>query len=406
MIRPIWIPVLVLTVLALGGLAFQRAHLLQLRDREAALLDQRSGEAIPFTLTNTTKKENTEPVALQESDEARPMPTSSDLLKWIPSSGNPTDLMRELPHILRKLESCSVEELLLLAREISAASTKAPKKEAVEMLASMLFMLVSDTAPERVLESGMADSLTDGARSETLTVAFRKLAERDLSRATACFESISPDEKNLRFRFQQELLLIAARKSMKKAADFLRATSPETREVLGAYAIGSAAKQSAIRADGWRVLEGETDPDVRRTLARGLLIGAYEDSGLEAVTTSLTEQPNLTPRERRAALEPIVKRAIPVAAGEILTLIRDAVPLEEQSPLIDTAIGQWTKTDVDEAGRWLGQEEPSPTRDLALQSFALRIFRVDPEAARAWAARISDPEIREQVESRWDSDAP
>ena len=72
------------------------------------------------------------------------------------------------------------------------------------------------------------------------------------------------------------------------------------------------------------------------------------------------------------------------------------LPEAERATLVARAVESWAPREPNECGRWLGSLEPGPPLDGAVAAFARTIAAKDPESARAWAERISDPQLREK----------
>lgn len=65
--------------------------------------------------------------------------------------------------------------------------------------------------------------------------------------------------------------------------------------------------------------------------------------------------------------------------------------------LTSRAIDRWLRTTPYAMGTWLQQNEDIPNYDLIVKPFAEKVAVDDPNAARAWAGTIRDPELRETV---------
>jgi hypothetical protein len=77
-------------------------------------------------------------------------------------------------------------------------------------------------------------------------------------------------------------------------------------------------------------------------------------------------------------------------------LLSRATP-ESRSRHIASAVDEWVLTSPNACGEWLRSLPPGPDTDPAIETFARQIVREDPESALAWASRISDPALRDQL---------
>jgi len=73
---------------------------------------------------------------------------------------------------------------------------------------------------------------------------------------------------------------------------------------------------------------------------------------------------------------------------------RAAHPSPERAWLLTRAIESWAPREPNECGRWLAEWTPGPQLDPAVAAFVRTVRDKDPESARAWAERITDPKIR------------
>lgn len=81
------------------------------------------------------------------------------------------------------------------------------------------------------------------------------------------------------------------------------------------------------------------------------------------------------------------------AADWALRTIRPEDRLDE---IVGDIFFNWTNADARGASRWLDAGEAGPARDRVLQAYSSLLTDQDPEAAVAWASRISDGTAREQ----------
>ena len=152
-------------------------------------------------------------------------------------------------------------------------------------------------------------------------------------------------------------------------------------------------------------------PDVKsRALAlRRLAANLTANLPVNGATQVLSEL-NLTKEDRTDVSVAYVSIQIDGQTSERATWLlsqKDSISLENAiSPLIE----KWTRADFNSVARWLGQLEPSPTRDQAVSTFAPLAAKEDPEAAFEWGLTISNAEMQlaalEKVSSQWLVEAP
>lgn len=99
-----------------------------------------------------------------------------------------------------------------------------------------------------------------------------------------------------------------------------------------------------------------------------------------------------------------LERAARRAAGDIDEELDWLVALPDDVAQRRHAIGErfedFIRDDFAGAGEWLASQPLGPAFDEAIQDYARSAARDDPEAALAWAQRISDPELRASTERR------
>jgi len=72
------------------------------------------------------------------------------------------------------------------------------------------------------------------------------------------------------------------------------------------------------------------------------------------------------------------------------------LPEAERAELVTRAVADWAPREPNDCGRWLSSLESGPHLDGAVATFAGAIAAKDPESARAWAGRITDPALRDR----------
>lgn len=73
------------------------------------------------------------------------------------------------------------------------------------------------------------------------------------------------------------------------------------------------------------------------------------------------------------------------------------LPEGERAALVTSAVQNWAPREPNECGRWLGSLEPGPHTDHAVAVFARAVAAKDPDSARAWADRITDPQLKAEA---------
>jgi hypothetical protein len=73
------------------------------------------------------------------------------------------------------------------------------------------------------------------------------------------------------------------------------------------------------------------------------------------------------------------------------------LPEGERAALVTSAVQDWAPREPNECGRWLGELEPGPQTDQAVAVFARTVAAKDPDSARAWADRITDPHLKAEA---------
>lgn len=104
------------------------------------------------------------------------------------------------------------------------------------------------------------------------------------------------------------------------------------------------------------------------------------DDGVRYVATALVAQDPLAALDWSMALPPS--------------------PTSNTYPGVATVISLWPNGDLNNLGDLLEQRRNEPAYDRAAGQFALRIQRIDDEAALAWAKTISDISIRNSILNR------
>ena len=126
-------------------------------------------------------------------------------------------------------------------------------------------------------------------------------------------------------------------------------------------------------------------------LARGIA-----QDGFEAGTRWLASA-SLSPTELDAFAEGL-NGAIPNnETGQWIEWLGNALPADLASAKIRNFVGNWTQSDCQAAGKWLGSTPEGPAKIVATRAFAETVSRYEPDTAAQWALTLPPGKDRNET---------
>lgn len=153
--------------------------------------------------------------------------------------------------------------------------------------------------------------------------------------------------------------------------------------------------QSALFDDDKRgqILEKvDALPDeTERKQAKQMMLGQWAMLAPEQAVEWVKTQPQAEQRELRETMATMLMMNDPRRGA---SLMMEGVSEEEQPQAYSQVVSQWARMDANAAGTWLKEQPQGPQLDEARQSFVNATCQKDPGNAMAWAATITNPDLR------------
>ena len=326
-------------------------------------------------------------------------------------NGNFLEVIRSVVAVLPLLEDYSIDELMGLLGELNLL--RGENQQAGELF-HLLVSVVGDTKPGRVLSFlGELDS-NDGLIAEARMSAFGALARKSLSEAIAYFEAAKwkGEEKDVA---ALAILGEMAKVDFHSALEFLRESPIANLDDSVITEMVMAALSIEAGNDAWRVqvrsaLRSESEPRIQEMLAFMLARSSFQEGGVSELR-DLFEELRV---ENRSASDQVVKSLVHSGgfspSSEVMEWVMNEVPERDGKATVALAMRKWASADYEAAGKWLGEQKPSPMNDVVLASYAEAVLKLDPASAMLWAERISQEELRkknsQKLLKRWQKQDP
>lgn len=318
-------------------------------------------------------------------------------------NNSPAEFFKILPDILRVMEDLDLEEMIAVAEGMDAplkSNTNDPKG----VMKMMLYMLAAEQDPTRVL------NVPEVAENKDLQMMMvSAMAARDPAAALKAMDDLDIDEK----KRKQVTTMIAAklfRKDVAAGLAMAREDGGHFNDLMGQTGL-RMGMGSGVNDDQLPVLvEALDDPlneEIRRNLLNVAMSSVLRSGDIEASRERIAEL-GIADKDVAEFLKDGSRTALAIDPAGTLQWLEETQTPEQFAIALPNAIGNWATTDYNAAGKWLGEQQPSPVLDGAIARYATTIERVDAKAAAIWAAEISDPDTRSstlsQVVPQWQTE--
>ena len=128
----------------------------------------------------------------------------------------------------------------------------------------------------------------------------------------------------------------------------------------------------------------------------GRLAGRINRESFESATRWIAGE-HLTPQELGQFADGLF---IPIQSGEAgrwIEWLHQEVPSGKTDLEIQDVVGQWTQSDYQAVGKWLGTLSEGPVRNIAIRGYAETIARDQPDTAARWALTLPPGKDRDQT---------
>jgi len=310
------------------------------------------------------------------------------------------ELLRDLPALLTEIDDFSIDEVLALADRIDAPLSD-NSGGAKNQLKTILLLVAADHDPVSVLER---EDVRTG--SSITAIALGNLTKRNPGAALDWLEKADLEElANAQLR--KVVLSQVLRDDFEAGLALLRADSENMTQALATLSetpfpeksIGQAVV-SMRREENAELIPAIVSMIINSVGLRRGVAGARE----AAETYQLPEA------EVAKFLMETSRSFGTNEAGTTIGWMLDVQTSDQQQHAVPRLIGMWARNDFNAAGKFLGNMEPSATRDLSIEKFSEIVAALDPEAAATWALEIENQELRQEalegVVQRWRTSAP
>ncbi|MGI9240831.1 MAG: hypothetical protein ACR2RV_08520, partial [Verrucomicrobiales bacterium] len=304
-------------------------------------------------------------------------------------NGSPDKLFRTLPDVLRLLKELDLDEMIAVADKIDAPlalGRRAGGKGAIKLI---LLLLAGEQQPVRILDKIHAQG--DG---EAVAMALGSLATKDPQGAMRWINRSDLPESE-RSQIRNMIALKALNSDFDTGLAMLREqVSPESENAIALLSQLPLKRGTLDQAAA--ALRRPENAELQPALVNMVLHSTLFHTGIQGAREAV-ERYSLRKEEVAAFLEDAGLRYAQSDPASTIDWIVEIQPGEVQAESIPKIVGRWANSDYNAAGKFLGQMEPSPVRDLATVSFARTVVPLDPEAAAIWALEIQDAERRRET---------
>jgi len=405
MTTPFWITLA--TVTATCGITLlmqsQRNHALglQIIDRRAALVDLESDLKSHQTVAADFRLQHGRPPTPGSREQAiaenrasttpteRVSRARSHLDQLMAGVGepmrSPADFFRVLPDMLRVIQDLSLDELVSLADGIQAKPGSS-QGNPLGLARMIFYLLAAEQDPRRVMRN--EEIMKDREARDAVLGA---LATQDPQSALAWLKNSSLNELD-RERAVGVMALRIMREDIENGLKLLRESG--MRSQMNLLSIGALPATAERLPELVAAMRNPENADFRRHLLNLTMTAAMSDGGVDRARQRV-EELGITNREVSEYLTTTGHSFVnDSGANQVFNWMREVLSADEWGQAFPNAIAQWAQRDYNAAGEWLGQQESSPEKDRAVQSFVQTVSPVDPQSAVIWAESIKGEKAR------------
>jgi hypothetical protein len=298
---------------------------------------------------------------------------------------SPAELFKVLPDLLRMVQDLDLDEMIAVAEKLDAPLSMGDTdgKGAMKMI---LMMLAAEQDPERVLQN--PDIMKDRGLRGTVLAA---LARKDMEAAKSWMENSDMKEQE-RKQFEQMMAMQLLRTDFAAGLDLIRDNegSMYALAMIGRFGLPEGTMPQVIAA-----LDEPANEKLRPQLLGMIMNSSMIEGGIESGRQRI-EELGLSDEEVTEYLNENIDSLVQIDPAGAFQWLSDAQTPEQYAETFPDAFESWTRQDYNAAGAWLGEMDPSPEKDSAINSYAGLIADLDPKAATIWATEIQNEDLRTQ----------
>lgn len=328
--------------------------------------------------------------------------TVSHLLAIMPDesqNSDPAGLIRLLPDILALLEDLSVDELFVLLEELHELSKdkSEAKSGRAESIVGVLFLLLSDVEPERILTFLEGEDQDSRVLHEIQSSALFSLARQDPAKAEAYLKA---SDWRGRLRQQGEFAVFGGlvQVDFEQALRYLEETNLNSGQEISVLA--NAGRDPAVRSQMRAAVVEMKNSPMKKRLSTALMAAEFTAGGFEGVSQLLSGMTFATPEERDEAISGAANMGLVFKPQETIEWLKKEASSARIAECLSNSIMGWARQDYEAAGEWLKTQNPSSDTDHAISAYASTVVQIAPEAAMVWAEEIQDPKMQENTQKR------
>jgi hypothetical protein len=300
--------------------------------------------------------------------------------------------------LLRLVEQCSGAQIAELAGTASAEALEEEdrqEREVARLIRDVLFDIIALTEPSKAV-----DLWIDKGNGDLPPSLVGALAKIDPPRAAELLSTHCGDG-NVRERCNiavaQNLLRVDLEAGL---ATIMNSYGPGGQfpyhgivntSYGKATAIVSASRDPQLRGQLLEIANQDPPHPARSVILEGLFDRAVFEGGADRAGDFLQEIETLSGEE---GIKLIGRPNLP--ASDSLRLLSNQPASELRNKALRDLAGGWANIEVNQAGRWLGEQPPSPERDQMIAGFFDQIVWFDLESAEAWVGEIENEGLREE----------
>ena len=323
----------------------------------------------------------------------------SQLLALIPDKmpeRNGVEGIRLLPDVLTFLENFSADDLFVVLEELYElrGDQSRAKSDKAELIVGVLFLLLADIEPERVLALLEEQDSDDHTVNDFQSSALFSLGQQDPAKAEAYLDSLDWSGK---LREKGELAVLAGwiETDFEKFLQYFEKTelSPEMEMPF----LANGGRKPKVKSEMKKALVQMEESPMKEKLFSALMAAEYTDQGFAGVSQLLSEMTFANAAKRDAVLSGASNIGLWQKPKETIEWLEKEVSPARRGKFLADGIGHWAHQDYQAAGEWLMTQEPSSDTDKVISSYAATVVQLEPAAAMTWADEIQDEKVQERT---------
>lgn len=298
-----------------------------------------------------------------------------------------------LPGVIKVIAELDIDEAIAVADRLGSSGPLFPPADGNATARLMIYLLVAEQDPLKILKR--KDLKLDSPMGGVQVSILGRLAMRDPDAAMRWLDTQSIGD-GPKIAYQRNIALGLLANDPRRGLDYFL-ENPAAFPLRGVgQIVADIPISDAAKADLIQALPDPRYAEFRPALTKVLMRGSLATASVadlrqqaNALQLSTDEVANFL-RENPSAL---LQRDPAVATD----WMKKALPAEDYSKTVATAIRQWTEQDFNAAATFLASMELSSTRDQSIKEFTSVLATMEPPSAAKWALEIQDPTLRQSA---------